>query len=578
MCACDSGAEPRNSIAVIARVFSRMDELSTSGQPKDSPTAPENETEGKRLRRLKGAFRSLFGSSIPAIPRVKPPPRLFISLREIGLIETPVSEQDEKFFREVSEWSIENSRCRRRDCIRERSRVVGDAMREPTVYSLVEFSDQRIFSDPDRPLLLVRHLLDYLLDHCEYSCHFAAAADLSELCDYVRQLTPLQLCNSSKEWVGDKSPGSFLHKGDQDYCEPVESTRIADAIGKDSEHAGMSPKPSREFARTKGKKNNDGKIKKRVGKGGRGGKRGSGGGGGSRGAIHDDADMGRVFPKKCSWRAPRNAEDWWFGCAREAVRMLWAGCSKQQSIEEMLAAVDERADRSEVAAEKMQTSEELAMQRKLKVANRHARKKIENSPKAQALIAAIERNVTPERAKETREAWEAKVRAGVEAYHNEVARLEREIADRERRRQDVDGNRIYMPRVAVTGGRDFKDMEFVWKSLDLVRGILASSGTTSFELVHGDAKGVDNFARQWAVANNIVHIPFPARWQEHGRYAGPIRNRDMLTSGVSWLVAFPGGKGTANAVKTAESLGIVIYKVGPSIVGTPEIIDIKKGV
>jgi hypothetical protein len=91
-----------------------------------------------------------------------------------------------------------------------------------------------------------------------------------------------------------------------------------------------------------------------------------------------------------------------------------------------------------------------------------------------------------------------------------------------------------------------------------------------FELAHGDAKGVDYFAKQWALSEAIEQVPFPARWLEHGRSAGPVRNREMLTSGVSCLVAFPGGKGTENAVSTAKSLGIKVYRVGVSIDGMPE--------
>ena len=138
-------------------------------------------------------------------------------------------------------------------------------------------------------------------------------------------------------------------------------------------------------------------------------------------------------------------------------------------------------------------------------------------------------------------------------------------------------SRVVVSRVAVTGGRDFRDRQFVYDTLDLVSWFLKSRGTTKFEIIHGEAKGVDAFARQWAVDNGITHIPFPARWQDHGRSAGPIRNREMLMSGVSWLIAFPGGRGTANAVKTAESLGIIVYQVGLSIDGKPEVVGIKKG-
>jgi hypothetical protein len=99
-------------------------------------------------------------------------------------------------------------------------------------------------------------------------------------------------------------------------------------------------------------------------------------------------------------------------------------------------------------------------------------------------------------------------------------------------------------KVAVTGGRDVEpDIPWLWFEL----GRLGATGVAV-----GDCPtGVD-----WAVGRAIkaAFLPvlvFRADWKKHGRRAGPIRNREMLEA-ADWLIAFPGGRGTANCVAQAE--------------------------
>jgi hypothetical protein len=52
-------------------------------------------------------------------------------------------------------------------------------------------------------------------------------------------------------------------------------------------------------------------------------------------------------------------------------------------------------------------------------------------------------------------------------------------------------------------------------------------------------------------------VTVPADWQKHGTAAGPIRNKQMIVSGKPDLVlAFPGGRGTADMSRRAEKHGI----------------------
>ena len=51
-------------------------------------------------------------------------------------------------------------------------------------------------------------------------------------------------------------------------------------------------------------------------------------------------------------------------------------------------------------------------------------------------------------------------------------------------------------------------------------------------------------------------MEMPADWTKHGKAAGPIRNQKMLDECPDLVVAFPGGKGTADMVRRAMKAGI----------------------
>ncbi len=79
-------------------------------------------------------------------------------------------------------------------------------------------------------------------------------------------------------------------------------------------------------------------------------------------------------------------------------------------------------------------------------------------------------------------------------------------------------------------------------------------------------------------------LVMPAQWQQHGRAAGPIRNRELLQQAIAraeahtspgclasvLVVAFPGGPGTASLVQQARRMAsrspvpIAVVEVSPS--------------
>ena len=111
--------------------------------------------------------------------------------------------------------------------------------------------------------------------------------------------------------------------------------------------------------------------------------------------------------------------------------------------------------------------------------------------------------------------------------------------------------------VLVCGGRDFTDAMCVFNTLD---DLHAKFGFSS--LLHGQAVGADQLAFMWASQKGLITTGFPAEWSKFGKSAGPKRNQEMLDVGKPDLVvAFPGGKGTADMVRRAKRAKIPVIEV-----------------
>ena len=115
--------------------------------------------------------------------------------------------------------------------------------------------------------------------------------------------------------------------------------------------------------------------------------------------------------------------------------------------------------------------------------------------------------------------------------------------------------------VLVCGGRDFNDAERAFAVLD---GVARELGLAGFfvRIVTGDAAGADALAARWAQRTKSLCDVYPAEWSKHGRKAGPLRNQRMLDENlVAMVVAFPGGRGTADMVRRADAARIEVRRV-----------------
>lgn len=114
-----------------------------------------------------------------------------------------------------------------------------------------------------------------------------------------------------------------------------------------------------------------------------------------------------------------------------------------------------------------------------------------------------------------------------------------------------------MTRVLVCGGRHYSNRNRV---AQVLFAAVERLGMTT--IIQGAADGADRLAAEWGWDNRVGVASFPAKWNEDGKAAGPIRNARMLREGKpDFVIAFPGGKGTADMVQQAEAAGVPVYRI-----------------
>jgi hypothetical protein len=134
--------------------------------------------------------------------------------------------------------------------------------------------------------------------------------------------------------------------------------------------------------------------------------------------------------------------------------------------------------------------------------------------------------------------------------------------------------------IAAGGGRDL-----AWPHQRIAAELLARSGGRLVHLLlHGGARGADAAIARAAHQLGWCSLVMPAQWQQHGRAAGPIRNRELIQQAIAravahsspgsmvsvLVVAFPGGAGTASLVQQARRLAfrspvpIAVVEVSPA--------------
>ena len=97
----------------------------------------------------------------------------------------------------------------------------------------------------------------------------------------------------------------------------------------------------------------------------------------------------------------------------------------------------------------------------------------------------------------------------------------------------------------IAGSRDFNDYE-------TLLAVLLKVGWHISEVVSGGAHGVDQLGERFAKANGITYTVFKADWDQFGRRAGMLRNKEMANYADACVVIWNGhSSGSADMIETA---------------------------
>ena len=112
---------------------------------------------------------------------------------------------------------------------------------------------------------------------------------------------------------------------------------------------------------------------------------------------------------------------------------------------------------------------------------------------------------------------------------------------------------IFIYRITIGGCRDFEDFEFFKTHLDTI--IAQLNLDSDIIILSGHCRGTDFLAERYAVDNGFSLELFPAKWQQYGRSAGVIRNREMVLQSDLVIVFWDGkSKGTKNLINNTVEL------------------------
>jgi len=113
-------------------------------------------------------------------------------------------------------------------------------------------------------------------------------------------------------------------------------------------------------------------------------------------------------------------------------------------------------------------------------------------------------------------------------------------------------------RVLVCGSREWQDYPAIYDALSEVKPEDDAYAT----VIHGAARGADTLAGEAAGFLCWPVEAYPADWDKHGKAAGPIRNKQMLDTGIDLVLAFtvawPPTPGTAHMIKIAAEAGVPV--------------------
>lgn len=106
--------------------------------------------------------------------------------------------------------------------------------------------------------------------------------------------------------------------------------------------------------------------------------------------------------------------------------------------------------------------------------------------------------------------------------------------------------------LAVVGSRGYSDYDEFKSVLDKYQMKSFVSG--------GCPSGADRLVEIYAKSKNIPITVIPAKWQEYGRAAGVIRNKDIVAMADGMIAFWDGSSpGTKSSIDLAKKKGIPVF-------------------
>src|SRR5690348_8995897 len=111
-------------------------------------------------------------------------------------------------------------------------------------------------------------------------------------------------------------------------------------------------------------------------------------------------------------------------------------------------------------------------------------------------------------------------------------------------------------RIIICGSRNWYHRQPIHDEIDRLYQRYGSR----LVIIHGAARGADTIAGDYAQHLRIAVEAYPADWSK-GKAAGPLRNQQMLDTGIDGVVAFDmGGSGTADMMRRAKAAGVPVIR------------------
>lgn len=106
----------------------------------------------------------------------------------------------------------------------------------------------------------------------------------------------------------------------------------------------------------------------------------------------------------------------------------------------------------------------------------------------------------------------------------------------------------------VAGSRSITSYDVVAAECDKA---VNSFGEYPDVVISGGARGVDRHAERWARERNFPFVPFIPLWDEVGKRAGFLRNKQMAIAATHALIIWDGeSRGAAHMRDIALELGV----------------------